>query len=76
MKLKRNDILLILCLLLAAGLTWFFFRPGEVGASAVVTQNGKEVRQLDLSTDQEITIAAENGYNTLLIENGSISVSN
>lgn len=75
MKLKRYDIPLILCLLLAAGLMWFFFRPGEAGTCAVVTQNGKEIRQIDLSADQEITIAAENGYNTLLIQNGTISVS-
>lgn len=75
MKLKRNDILLILGLLLAAGLMWFFFRPGETGATAVVTQNGNEIRRIDLSADQEITISAENGYNTLLIKNGEISVS-
>ena len=41
MKLKRNDILLILGLLLAAGLMWFFFRPGEAGAAAVIMQNGQ-----------------------------------
>ena len=75
MKLKRNDILLILGLLLAAGLMWFFFRPGEAGAAAVIMQNGKEIRRIDLTTDQELTIAAENGYNTLLVENGTISVS-
>lgn len=75
MKLKRNDILLTLCLLLAAGLMWFFFRPGEIGVSAVVTQNGKEVRRIDLSIDQEITITEEHGYNTLLIRSGEISVS-
>jgi len=75
MKIKRNDILLILGLLLAAGLMWLFFRPGEAGAAAVVTQDGKEIRRIDLSIDQEITVAVENGYNTLLIENGEIFVS-
>ena len=74
MKLKRNDILLILGLILAAGLMWFFFRPGEAGAAAVVTQDGKEIRRINLATNQEITIASENGYNSLLIENGEISV--
>ena len=74
MKQKRNDILLILSLLLAAGAIWLFFRPGETGATAVITQNSKEIRRLNLSTDQEITIEAEGGYNTLLVANGEISV--
>ena len=75
MKLKRNDILLILGLMLAAGFMWFFLRPGEAGAAAVITQDGTEIRWIDLSMDQEITIEAEGGYNSLLIENGQISVS-
>ena len=74
MKLKRNDILLVLILLFTAGLLWFLLRPGETGSTAVVRQDGNEIRRIDLSVDQEFTITTGIGYNTLLIENGEISV--
>ena len=75
MKPKKNDLLLILLLLAAAAVMWFFFRPGAEGAYAVVTQDGKEIRRIDLAFEQEITIEREDGYNTLIIENGGICVS-
>lgn len=76
MKLKKNDILLILILLAAAAVMWLFFRPGGAGSYAVVTQNGREIRRIDLSLDQTVEIPSDDhGYNTLVIEQGSIYVS-
>ena len=75
MKLKKNDLLLIICLILAAGLMWFFLRPGEVGSYAVVTQNGSEIRRLNLSHDQTITIASQTGgWNTLVVSGGEVQI--
>lgn len=76
MKLRKSDVMLILSLLLAAGLMWFFLRPGETGAYAVVTQNGSEIRRLDLSQEQTVTISSHTGgWNTLVVSSGSIHIS-
>ena len=76
MKPKKNDILLILGLLLAAGLMWFFLRPGEPGAVVIVSQENGEVSRYSLSEDQTIELTGSmQGYNILVIEDGKAFIS-
>lgn len=76
MAQRKNDILLILILLLAAGALWFFLRPGSAGAYAVVTQSGEELARYSLLEDRTVEIPHEDqGFNTLVIENGEAYVS-
>ena len=76
MKPKKNDLLLILLLLAVAAVMWLFFRPGEAGAYAVVTQSGREIMRLSLSEDRSVTITTDDGgFNTLVVKDGEIYVS-
>ncbi len=69
---KRNDLLLIAGLLLAA-VIWLAARPGGSGGWAVVTEDGKETARYPLNEDRTVTIGAE-AYNVLRIANGAASV--
>ena len=76
MKLRKNDIILILGFLLVAGALWFFLRPGETGAYVVVTQNGEFLARYSLYEERtEEIIDSELGYNILVIKNGEASIS-
>ena len=71
MSLKKNDVLLILGLLLCAVSLWLFLRPGGTGAYVAVSQDGIERFRLPLHQDQTMEISdAGLGYNTLVIEDG------
>ena len=74
MKHFKRDALLILALLLCAAALWLVMRPGDPGAYAVVTVQGKEYARYPLAEDQTITIG-EDAYNVLVIENGEAYVS-
>lgn len=73
MKRLRWDMLLVLCVVLAAGLLYLFFRPGDQGAWAVVTVDGEEQGRYALGEDRTVTIGEED-YNTLRIEDGTAAV--
>lgn len=76
MKLRKSDILLILGLLLAAGLMWFFLRPGEVGTFVTISQESGEVLTFPLYENRSITLSNhDQGYNVLVIENGNVYIS-
>ena len=73
MKKLRYDLLLILGLLLAAAVMYLALRPGNQGAWAVVTVDGREVGRYSLSEDVTVTIG-EAVYNVLQIADGQAAV--
>lgn len=69
---KKGDIAVILVILVAAALFWFFRTQQTDRLEAVITVNGETVETIDLSavkekriieldTDPRVVIAAENG---------------
>lgn len=70
---RRNDLLLIGGLLLAAALLWALVRPGGTGGWAVVTQDGIETARYPLDTDRTVTLGDE-AYNILRIAGGTAAV--
>lgn len=69
---KKGDIAVILVVLVAAALFWFFRTQQTDRLEAVITVNGETVETIDLSTvkekriieldtDPKVVIAAENG---------------
>ena len=81
MKMKRNDLLLIIGMLVGSGLLFFIMRFVQAGnttenAMAVVTVAGEEYARYPLDEDRVETIAyTDDSYNTLLIEGGYASIS-
>lgn len=70
---KRNDLLLIAGLLLAAAVLWVLARPGDAGGWVVVTVDGVETARYSLQEDRTVTIGGEN-YNVLRIARGEAVV--
>lgn len=70
----RNDIILVLGLLLAAGIGWLAFFPAKGGAWAVVEENGREIGRYSLFEDREVRLESGEGYNLLTISNGRAAV--
>ena len=70
---RRNDLLLIGALLLAAALCWLLVRPGGAGGWAVVTEDGVETARYSLDVDRTVTIGGE-AYNVLQITGGAAAV--
>ena len=70
---RRNDLLLIAGLLLAAALVWVLVRPGGTGGWVVVTEDGAETARYPLDVDRTVTIGGE-AYNILQISGGEASV--
>ena len=76
MKLRKSDIILILGLLLASALLWLVFRPGETGATVIVTRGNNTVCELPLNKSRTLNLIDEDlGYNTLVIDNGEAYIS-
>jgi hypothetical protein len=78
-KRHKNDLLLILAVLLLTGGVWLYTRlTREAGGEAVVTVDGKEVAVLPLDTDTALTVAAQDGSgcsNTVTVADGRVCVS-
>lgn len=70
---RKNDLLLLGGLLLAAALAWLLFRPGQAGGWAVVTVDGAETARYPLDTDRTVTLGGE-AYNVLRISDGAASI--
>ena len=47
---------------------------GEDASRATITSNGKLVRTVDLSVDQQFTIHSADGYNVITVADGKIAV--
>ena len=73
MKTKYWILLLALLLAVCAGLSFLSF-GGEAASRARITSNGREVRTVDLSFDQEFTVQTEDGYNVVTVKDGKIAV--
>ena len=72
---KKADILLLAVLILIGAGSLLLLKSGEPGSVAVVTVDGQETIRVPLTQDRwEQTVETTYGTNTLLIENGSISV--
>ena len=77
MKQKRlkNDILLILALLLLAGAAWAVLRlTRRSGGAAVVTVDGVAVATLPLGEDGRFPIDTGTGCNTVEVSGGRVRV--
>lgn len=76
MKLRKGDIVLILGLLLAAGILWFFLRPGDTGTYVNVTLTSGKTSRFPLHEDRTIELTGvDQDYNILVIENGEAYIS-
>lgn len=74
MKNWKRDALLVIMILAAAAFLWLFFRPGEIGAYAVVTIRGVETARYPLSEDISVTLGGEE-FNVLTISDGEAFIS-
>ena len=70
---RKRDLLLAAGILLLAGILYLLFRPGEMGAWAVVTINGQETARYALIEDRMVTFGSE-AYNILKISHGTAAI--
>lgn len=55
---------------------WFIMKNAErENPTAEIIQNGKVIKTVPLSEDTEFTITCEDGYNTVVIRNGAVMIS-
>ena len=47
---------------------------GKEASRAQITSDGKLIRVVDLSIDQEFTVNSEDGYNVVIVRDGKIAV--
>ena len=73
MKTKYWIMALALLLALCLGLTMLTM-GGEAASQARITSNGKVIRTVDLSFDQEFTVETADGYNVVTVKDGKIAV--
>ncbi len=74
MKTKTWIFLLAALLILSAGASAALLSPGEAAAFAEITSNGEIIKTVTLHMDQQFTIEAGGGYNTITITDGKIAV--
>jgi len=75
LKKHKNDILLVLAVLVLAGCFWLYSSFGRAaGAEVVVEVDGEELYRLPLSEDTRLNIASGERYNVLVISGGEVSV--
>lgn len=74
-KQQKNDLLLVLAVLLLAGGIWgYTLLTRRAGGRAVVTVDGVEAASFPLSVDRTWTWTGDAGSNTLVISGGAVSV--
>lgn len=75
LKRHKNDVLLILAVLILAGGVWLWtYLTRSPGAMAVVTVNGEELMRLPLDEDSTTLIGEGEHTNLLVIRDGTVSV--
>ncbi|MEA4896220.1 MAG: NusG domain II-containing protein [Oscillospiraceae bacterium] len=75
MKKRKNDVMLIAAVILAAALIWVFTLVTQnEGAFAVVTVDGEVYGTYPLDTDAEIRIGDDDHYNVLVIKDGTAEI--
>lgn len=75
MKTKTWILLISLFSLVCLALTAVFFLGAAAKNSAEVYSDGSLIMTLDLSKDGEYTVAYGEDWNTLIVQNGKVSVS-
>lgn len=76
LKKHKNDILLILVVLILAGGVWLYTGlTREAGAEVIVSRDGEELMRLPLSEDTEWVIGEGDHTNTLVISGGEAWIS-
>ena len=73
MKTKYWIALLAALLAVCLGLS-LFTMDGEDASRARITSNGRLIRTVDLSLDQQFTVETESGYNVVTVKGGKIAV--
>ena len=72
LKTHRNDLLLVLALLLLAGGSWLYtLLTRRAGGAAEIRVGGAVIDVLPLSADRNYVWTGAAGTNTLVIENGA-----
>ena len=75
-KKWRNDLILVLIILILASVSFIVFRLNlKSGKTVEVSVNGKVIHSLSLEDDLEKTIETEKGKNVIVIKDGSAAVS-
>jgi len=74
--MKRNDILLVIGILLLSVCAWTLYHSLHSGKGSLVqvTVDGTATHTFPLDTDQTYTIRTEGGYNVLKIKGGFASI--
>lgn len=76
LKKHKNDILLILVVLILAGGVWLYTGlTREAGAEVIVSRDGEELMRLPLSENTEWVIGEGDHTNTLVISGGEAWIS-
>ena len=71
--MKKGDVcLLVLVLVIAVS---FVFMSGE-GGNAAIYVNGELYKRLPLDEDTELTVKSKYGENTIVVQDGRVSVKN
>ena len=73
MKTKYWVVLLAALLLICGVLSAVFLRPGQA-QQAEVWSDGKLMKTVLLSIDQEFTVESADGFNTVTVQGGKIAV--
>ena len=73
MKTKFWIAILALLLVICLGLSLLTL-GGKDASRASITSDGKLIRTVDLSIDQEFTVHTEGGYNVVTVKDGKIAV--
>ena len=73
MKTKYWVALLAALLLICGALSVVFLRPGQA-QQAQIWSDGKLVKTVLLSVDQEFTVESADGFNTVTVRDGKIAV--
>ncbi len=74
MKSKYWGLLLALVLAGCLALSFFAANSGTPAARAEILVGGKVFKTVSLSQDQEFTVSAGGGYNTVTVRQGKIAV--
>ena len=74
MKTKYWIALLAVVLFVCLLASYLLLGSGEEASRAKITSDGRLLRILDLSVDQEFTVETEDGYNIVTVKEGKIAV--
>ena len=74
MKTKLWIAILGVILAVSTAVSVIFLLPGEWATHAQIISDGRVIRVVDLSVDQEFTVTNGEGYNVITVKDGAIAV--